>query len=105
MASNAGRASHKSPFSKKNMKPQKPKRLIQVLISNSLTPSNRAHEDLRGSSFTRGRLQKRSDKDIDRPALYCKRRKSKIAEHRHLENLYVAEVRNRVSPFCKGPVI
>jgi hypothetical protein len=99
IASSAGRASHRSPFTRKNMKPQKPKRLIQVLIANSLTPSNRAQEDLVGASLLRGRLQKCSHKDVDRPALYCKRRESQISQHRHLENLHLPKIRDCVSPF------
>ena len=35
-ATNAGTASHRSPFTKKNIRPQKPKRLIQLLISTKL---------------------------------------------------------------------
>ena len=32
-ATNAGMASHRSPFTRKNMKPQNPSRLIQVFIT------------------------------------------------------------------------
>src|SRR5581483_8446458 len=39
------------------------------------------------------------------PTLKRKRRKTEIAKHGHLENLDVTEIRHRVSPFRRRPVI
>src|SRR5712692_9774289 len=48
--------------------------------------------------FIRLGAQQRTTEDVHRPTLDRKRRKAQEAKHRHLKNLYVAKIRNSVSP-------
>src|SRR5882724_5101642 len=54
---------------------------------------------------TSGPQSKTSDEHIHRPTFDGKEREAKIAKHRHLEYLDVAQIRNGISPFRKRPVV